>query len=71
MSWPYFVIIDAGSSGSRVQIYEIQSHTQHEEPLPHEPSTASRLPIFKPAMHPTKQEWQMKIEPGKIHPWQA
>ncbi|KAJ3366597.1 Golgi apyrase [Allomyces arbusculus] len=47
----YAIVIDAGSSGSRVQVFSLQ-------PSKH------GLPEFGRAMHPSFHDWQLKTEPG-------
>ncbi|KAI9178785.1 Golgi apyrase [Blastocladiella emersonii ATCC 22665] len=49
----YAIVLDAGSSGTRVQVYSVRPST-----------TGSRLPRLEPALHPTLHDWQLKTEPG-------
>ncbi|KAI9216557.1 nucleoside phosphatase family-domain-containing protein [Blastocladiella britannica] len=47
------VLIDAGSSGSRIQIYSIDST-----------DSTSLLPVISRAFHPRLKDWQLSASPG-------
>lgn len=59
--WQYGVILDAGSSGTRVYVYRWLKASKAKDKADDEELRS--LPVLK-----TKEDWALKTHPGKLNP---